>query len=1141
MKKNRIRFGPIRGFELPLRLKLITKLSCFLLFAFVLQVSGASLAQKVVIKRSNLSYQQLFREIEKQTGLATVLSNDEINLKESSEIESETFVLEDLLKEVTSRTKLTYELLDDYIIIRPLKPEEKIPAVDSQNGKKDVTITGKVTDEYGAPLPGVNVIYQSEGIGVVTNNDGNYSIMFSYEEGQKVVLSYSFVGMKTQDLTYLGQKTIDVTMLPSIEILDEFIVTGIVDRKASSFSGSTISVNQDELRKTGNSNVFESLRNIDASLFVIDNLSLGSDPNNMPEMVIRGNSTFSTIEEFDGNLKGNYFASPNQPLYILNGFETTAERIFDLDINRIESITVLKDGASKAMYGSRGANGVIVVETIQLSANKTQVTYNGSVDIKVPDLRSYNLTNSREKLEAERIDGMYMSNNADDQIVLNQKYNERLKLAMEGLDTDWMAIPLRNGVGHKHNLAVEMQGESLRFLGDFSYRNIEGAMKGSSRNVISGSMTLEYRLNNLLFKNQMMVFENKSTNSRYGNYSEYSKMNPYWRAYNVDGSIPYYAEDLGNNQYVTNPLFNSTLGSINKSSYTNFVNNFYFEWSINPDLRLVSRFTVDRKRSDADEFYPAEHTMFEGMYTFEPERKGLYTLNYGKGSYVYADVNLNYNKSFGRHALFSNVGYTVSERNSSELIYSVEGFSSEFLTHPSFGLQYVMDSRPNGMEGLNREMGALGLFSYMYDDRYFADLTLRTNASSLYGSDKRWAGFYSVGVGWNVHNESFINEISAIKQLRLRGSVGTSGNQNFSTNMSIPTYNYYYQRYNGLIGAYLGRMTNPELKWQTKLDYNAGFETTISGLNLRFDYYESYTENMVQSITIPGSTGFSLVNENLGKVKNSGIELGASYLLWSKGNNFFSINGTFITNKNTLMKLSDQMRAYNEMMDAKASDQGNSTPVHKYYDGISMDAIWAVPSLGIDPATGQEVYVDRNGNQTFEWDAEDMVVAGNAMPKYRGTFGFSGEYKGIGLTVNCRYLGGGQIYNHTLVDRVENVDMNYNVDKRVLEGRWLEPGQNAQYKRLGQYSVTNEDGYNESFNERTRATTRFVQDLKEFDIGSINIYYDFDRKLLTGTSLERLKLSLNINEVAKFSNIEVERGLNYPFARNMSFSVLAIF
>ena len=566
------------------------------------------------------------------------------------------------------------------------------------------------------------------------------------------------------------------------------------------------------------------------------------------------------------------------------------------------------------------------------------------------------------------------------------------------------------------------------------------------------------------------------------------------------------------------------------------------EWNIIPELRATTRIGVDVKKSEADEFYPSKHTRFENYVGEDATRKGLYQINNGKSSYVSGDFNMQYSKNIGKHFIFSNFGFNVSERKFNEIVHRAEGFPSSRMDNILFAKAYALDSRPTGIEGLSRDVGFLLVGSYTYDERFLSDLTFRKSASSQFGSDKRWANVWSLGLGWNIHNESFM-ELVSIDQLKLRGSIGSTGNQNFNTNESIATYNYFLESlYQGFPGSYLNNLPNPFLQWETKFDYNVGLDVKKGPISLRMDYYESYTENLITAITLPYSTGFNSVKDNLGKVKNSGLEVDVSALLWSSGRNFVAINAGIAMNNNKIVELSNSMRSFNQRMEELAADRGNSKPVNKYEDGMSMNAIWAVPSLGIDPATGNEIYMKKDGSTTFEWDVSDMIVAGNSNSKYRGNFGISGEYKRFGISLTGRYLGGGQIYNNTLVDRVENVDMNYNVDKRVLTGRWLYPGQEALFKRLGNYSAdTDGDNVFEVFAEKTRATTRFVQDRNELDIAAINVYYEFNKRVVDYLKLSRLRINFNMNEVATFSSVRIERGLEYPFARNLSFSLMANF
>ena len=1121
----------------------------FLVFSIQMNASDTTTQRRVNLNLSSVSVKQLFKEIEEQTGLGFIYNLNEIKKIQSISIEAKDKTVEEVLNIVLSETGLTYEIDKDVIILKPDLSKEKDAKTLPQEKQEPLIIFGKVTNQDGETLPSASIIEKNTSTfnGVSTDKDGNFKLKVASTGS---ILQVSYVGYKTITIEVGTQQYINIVLEASKKDIDEVIVTGMFVRQKESYTGSTSVISGEKLKQAGSVNVFQALKNLDPAMTIADDVLQGSNPSNMPDIQIRGTSSLGIAgvgDDVNSRLKGNYLKSANQPLFIVDGFEASVEYVYDMDMDRIESITILKDAAAKAIYGSKAANGVVVIETKKLLSNETRVTWKSSLDLEMPDLTSYDLTNASEKLQAEVIDGMYMDNDADDLIELTQLYNSRKKLVLEGLNTDWLSKPVRTGIGQKHALTVEIGSQNLKVLADLAYKRISGVMKGSYRENISGALNMSYRVDKLLFRNIINVNSNNAEDSPYGTFNDYVKMNPYWKSENEDGTIPRYAEIKSNGEKIANPLYNSTLDSRIASSYLNVTNNFYLEWRIMPDLKATTRVGVGIKRSDGDEFYPSSHTQFEYLNWIEDGylRKGSYQVNNGKSSSISGDFNLNYSKNINKHFYFSNIGFNISESKYREVVHLVEGFPSERMDNIFFGRAYALESTPTGVEGVTRDVGALGVFSYMYDNRFLSDLTLRTNASSLFGADKRWANFWSLGLGWNAHNENFLKG-GAFSQLKLRGSVGSTGNQNFNTNASIATYSYYLNSfYQGYVGSYIQNLANPLLQWESKFEYNAGFDSKIKNLTLKFDYYQSNTENLITDITTPLSTGFSNVKENIGKVKNSGIEISSSYLVWARGENFLNLNFSIATNKNEIVELSDAMRAFNEAADEQAASIQQGSPIHKYEDGISMNAIWAVPSLGIDPASGQEIYVDRDGNSTFEWNANNMVVCGNSSPDYRGNFSINGEYKGFGINVTCRYFGGGQYYNQTLVDRVENVDMIYNVDKRVLTGRWTTPGQITSFKKLGTTTIdTNGDGSGDTeVIIMTRATSRFVQDYNELDISAINVYYNFSNALLQkmNLGLERLKLSVNMNEIARISTVKAERGTSYPFARTLSCSLTATF
>ena len=1001
---------------------------------------------------------------------------------------------------------------------------------------------GVVTDQSGLPLPGVAIQVKGTKQGVTTDMNGEYYILVKGVENP--VLVFSFVGMETQEVPYKkGQNRVNVTLKESQQMMEEVVVNGIYTRKAESFTGSAKTFEKDDLKRVGNGNIFQSLKNLDSSLKIMDNMEMGSDPNSMPDMRLRGTSTL--IEEAGASdLKGNYQSSPNMPLFILDGFETSAQTIFDLDMNRVESITILKDAASKAIYGSKAAHGVIVVETTGLENRGVRVTYNANLDLEMPDLTSYNLCNSFEKLDVEMREGSIYDMLDPAQV---ENYYKRLKKAQEGFDQYWLSLPLRTGVGQKHSLTFETGTKEMQALFSASYNDVQGVMKDSYRRTFGGTAQITYRKSKFQFRDIARITSNSTQDSPYGTFGDYAKMNPYISAYNEDGTPLKYVRGTGVNGTLS-PLYNATTNPKKQTSYLQFSNNFYIEYMPIEGLKLTGRLGISTQRSDADTYYSFLHGNFVNTPTTESYKRGSYQVNSGKSTTLSTDVFANYTKTIKKHTFFANAGWSLSETNYQEIVNKAYGYKDINMDNYIFGTMYGDSASPSGAASKSRTIGVTGVFAYTYDDRYLFDATIRYNGASAFGSDNPWATFWSTGIGWNMHNEAFLKDVDWIDMLKLRASIGTTGNQNFQSNKSIASYKYYLKDvyYTLWNGAYPANMPNTGLEWEEKKDFNVGLDLKFDRVSLTLDWYRSDTENMVTSISLPASTGFRSISENLGKVRNQGIEAALNVQVLKGKDYFLNVHGQIATNDNKLIELSDAMKTYNDNQRTAAAALDRVAPVNLYEEGQHINTIWAVRSAGIDPIDGFEVYYDKDGNLTKQWKAENMVACGVKDDKYTGTFGFNGEYKGFGMNVTFRYLGGGERYNQTLVDRVENVDVYWNVDKRVATGRWKEPGQQAQFRRIfNTNDYLSGEGYiihtsyvsNEG--NMTRATTRFVQKSNELNLSAISVYYDFPRKWLRPIGFERLRLQANMNDVYKWSTIKIERGTNYPFARTLSFSLSA--
>ena len=998
-------------------------------------------------------------------------------------------------------------------------------------------ISGTVVDENGEPLPGAHVMQKKMNksdsqAAVAVDVNGRFMITVPASTKE---LEVSYMGYDTKVVTLTTAKNYEIALRPSSELMEEVIVTGAFTRKANTYTGSVTTVKGDELLRVGNSNLLSSLSNIDPSFVKIDNLSAGSNPNAMPDYQMRGQTGFT-------DLKGEYQSNPNQPLFILDGFETDLTKIIDLDMNMVASVTLLKDATAKAIYGSKAANGVIVVETKRPEAGRLKVTYNGSLNVEMPDLSSYDLCNSSEKLKAEKMAGIYTSDHAVQQINLEKLYQAKLNEVLAGVDTDWTAQPTRTGVGQKHAVYLEGGDQYMLYGVDLSYNNIQGVMKGSDRTTFQGGVTLSYRIKNFQFRNKLSVTYNEANDSPYGSFYTYTIMNPYSRLYDEKGHLIQSYEYETGGSVTTNPIWNSTINTVNLTKYTDITNNFYVEWNPLTNLKLTGRLGLTKKSTSIDDFKPASHTDFVNYAGDDLYRKGSYMKSEGDNFNINGDLGVSYSLQLNKHLVFFNGQLNFSNNTYNTAVMRAEGFPNDNMNHISFGVQYDSSTgKPTGAEGISRSIGGIASLNYSYDDRYLFDANYRLTGSSEFGANNRWGSFWSLGAGWNIHNEKFLKDNDYINRLKLRVSTGYTGSQGFSTYEAMATLKYYGSKsYNGYIGSYLVGLANPDLRWQKKMDNSIGVDFTFlkNRLNGRFDYYTSTTKGMLTDITVPPSTGFYSYRENMGETENKGYEAYLNFRAFDHkaSNSYVNVFASVARNKNKIKAISNSLKKFNEDQDADKNQSDNSTnktdittPSVRFEEGQSMSAIWAVPSLGIDPQNGKEIYVKKDGTVTYQWDSRDQIVCGDTQPEFTGNFGFNSEIKGFGVSATFSYRLGGQIYNQTLVDKVENASIYYNVDRRVFTDRWQKAGDMALYKSIADKSYT-------------RPTSRFVEDNNTLTLSSVNLYYDFRHcKFMKNSFLERLKVSAYMNDIFVISSVKTERGTSYPFARTVSFAVQATF
>ena len=1098
---------------------------CFLfVFLGMLSATAKTIAQEQVISLNlkNVTYLELFNELHRQTGVRFLYSSDQLENLSRIDVVADRKKMREVLEDALKETSLTCVFEEDMVMLRERQQQQV----------SELVVKGLVTDTKKQPLPGVTVMIKGTSLGTVTDAEGHY--VLTIPQRDELVLVFSFVGMNSREVTYKGEKELNVELEEKIAEMDEVVVTGIFQKSQASFTGSATTVTAKELQQFGNRNLLQSLHNIDPSINIIENNAFGSNPNRLPEVQIRGNSSIPNVDE----LKDQTRVDLNTPLIVLDGFETTLQKLIDINENEVETLTILKDASATAIYGSRGANGVIVITTKKPAMGQLRVSYKGDVNIEIPDLTGYDLLEAREKLELEKRVGLYSKpSNPDQDWRLQRYYSYLLDEVNSGVNTYWLSKPLQTSVGQRHALKVEGGDKSFRYSASLQWNDIRGVMKESYRKTFNGAIQLSYYWKNLKFSNNLMISAGKRQESPYGDFSEYAKMNPYWRTHDENGKI---LKRLGNSGEIdydfrwsrlpVNPLYNATLNTYDRGNNTDITNNFMLEWKVLETLDLRGRFGITKNTDETRVFKPADHTDFADYSEDDMFRKGTYAYGISNSFSYEGSLNLAYHQSFGKHLLVAGVDVNLREGRSRSSSFKAEGFTNENFDDISSALQYEKNGKPSGAESTVRSVGFTGNVNYTYDNRYFADLSGRMDGSSQFGSNKRFAPFWAVGIGWNMHNESFLKEVSWVNMLKLRFSVGTSGSQHFNAYQAIQTYRYFLDdKYYAWNGSSLIAMGNPDLKWQQKRDYNIGLDVKLwdNRITIGGDFYIAKTNDLISTLTLPAANGFTTYIENIGSLKNTGYELRLSAYVLRKDQMSWSVSLAGILNKNKIVEVSQAL------LDAQNAIESEDlvNPNVQFRPGYSSNTIWTVRSAGIDPGTGKEVFISRDGNRTYNWSASDIVATGVSDPKLEGNISSMFRYKGLSLNVSFGYRFGGQIYNSTLANKVEvsKTAIGWNVDARVFHDRWKNIGDQASFKGLDDFTPTNK-------------TSRFVQDETTFRCQNMTLQYELKSQALNKLlGIDYCLFSASTSDLFYISTVKRERGTSYPFSRQFSLGVNVVF
>lgn len=977
---------------------------------------------------------------------------------------------------------------------------------------------GVVVDKKsGEPIIGANVaVWSGDRLltGTSTNFNGEFRIISPVSDFELKISFIGYMGV-TIDSSNANIENLFVELSEDTNTLEDVVVTGFVSKNKETFTGSATELSGLELRQVSGTNLISAISALTPGMAMVQNTSQGSNPNHTPELVLRGMSSFS-----------NSGQQVNQPTIILDGTEISMQDLYDLDINEVEKITVLKDASATALYGSKAANGVIVITRKPILESTLRVQYNFTGNLQFPMLDDYNVLNASEKLEYERLAGLYDAKGAINpatglplQYEYDELYNQRYKLVAAGQNSDWLSQPARTALSHDHSLRIYGGASNLRYELTGRFGDTRGVMKDDYRKRYSLGFKLDYFIADAVtISNRTTYQEINVKNSPYGSFSQYVQMNPYDRMYNADGT-----PNTNLAWDIDNPLYEASLGSFSKSGERTLTNTTDFRWDINKMFLLTGHFSITSDIGWNDIFTSPNSRVYKDVTDLS--KRGQYTKGSSRGTSYNGNVVGTFNKFFSDNSLVSlSAGWEINSSDSHSTTTQAIGFYNDHLSFIGNAAGYPNDSKPYGLQSKSADVGIFTTGNFSWRNRYFVDATWRTTGSSQFGENNRFGHFWSGGLGWNVMNEPFMAGIKEhFDVFKVRGSMGYTGKVSFSPFQAMTMYQYLneYEYKNG-IGAIPVTIGNVDLTWERTMNYNVGIDLSMFDrrLNLVVDAYVRNTTDLLLDKAKAPSTGVTTAKSNLGEMQNRGIEYQLDGYIFRTNDFYWRLATTGYMNRNKITKINSALEEINK--ENEENSGFSLVPLPQYAEGESVTALKLVRSAGIDPATGREVYIKRNGERTFEYDPADKVLIGDTEPEFAGTFSTNLYWKGFSLYALFNFRLGAWVYNTTRVSKVEGADPRYNADQRVFNDRWKQPGDNAIYKDIADTS-------------RPKQTDRFAEEENTLSLGALNLSYEFSDSFCSRLKLRNMRLGINFTDILRLSTVKIERGTDYLYSQGFEF------
>ena len=995
------------------------------------------------------------------------------------------------------------------------------------------TITGRVVDALtGEGLIGASLVPKgSKELGTVTDYDGNFTLQTKVE--LPLTLSVQYIGYRTQEVdVYDADEPVNISLAASGNSINEVVVVGYGTQQRKKLTGSVASLNTEDLLVTPVS-IDNALGGAVAGL---DATASSGQPGAAINIRIRG---------------GNSINGGNEPLYVIDGVlvynssdatdagNTVAGTNFNplasINPSDIESIQVLKDVSASAIYGSRGANGVIIVTTKNGKKGRLKVDYGYSVGVS-------SVRKRLDLLNAQQWGDLYLELATDAQKTASGVTPELV--STWGAGTDWQDALFRTAATQQHQLSVSGGSDKERFLISGNYTDQNGVIRGSDFTRLGARLNYERDI----FKNVTVGLKaNFSKSTQAGSQSFRGQSNgvsgllelalrtsPAVPIYNADGSYnyanPFEAGDFVRNGQTPNAIADLSLVSA-ETKVDNTLVSAFAQWEIIKDLRFRTQGSVNIINTRQNVFGPVT-----SQIGFNSDGYGAVGSKRWESDQF--EATLTWNKKFGIHEIEAMGGYTYQQEKSERVLGSSANFANENLGYHSLqsGSQLVATETDFITSVIYSGIGRL---NYSLLDRYHLTATLRADGSSRFAKNNKWGWFPSLGFSWNVNEEKFLKRHKWIEDLKLRASIGTVGNQEIGDYKFLSTYaaTHYFLGGTKNIAYYRSALGNDDLKWETTTSYDLGIDFNVlkGRLGFIFDFYHKKTTDLLLDIPVEETTGFSRQLANVGNVTNDGVEFAVNATLWQSKDLTWSASANIAHNKNEVTSIGG---AQKEIINTNQTIIRPGEALGTYYgwvfDGIvqkgdDLDKV-PVPSNKTYVEYGDVKYADQNGDGYVDQE-NDRVVLGSAQPKF--TYGFSSQlrYRNWDLAVTFQGSYGNKLYNQ-LEQALESPNASYNASTKLL-GRWTEDNPSTTIPRA--FAQNNYSAFLDS---------RFIEDASYLRLKNIQLGYNFQPRLGNGQKLGiyLYASAQNLLTITNYSGFDpeysgyVDRG-TYPSARTFTFGV----